>query len=318
MQTGNFDCRTAALEQRGELTLLRIRNAHADALIALQGAQVLEFRGKSQRPLLWLSEQAEFKRGQPIRGGAPVCWPWFGALERNPAAVRNMARGAAPSSHSSTLAAHGSTLPAHGFARNANWTLDRIDENAERTTLVLRYATVAGIQPDWPHDATLALAIDIGRALRMELSTRNESPSTFALTQALHTYLPVGDIRQVELGGFDGARYIDTLDDWREHRQQGAIEFAGETDRIYLGVPPQVELIDRAWQRRISLRADGSNSAIVWNPWIDKARRLSQFADDAWQRMLCIETANVLDDAVTIPPGGEHVLAVEISACDLT
>lgn len=292
--------KTLAIEQRDELPLLRISNAHANALIALQGGQVLEFVPKGQRPLIWLSEHAAFKRGQSIRGGIPVCWPWFGDIKRNLSAVQQM-----------TL---GENLPAHGVVRAQNWTLDSIDERSNTTVVALRYATMTTTQTEWPHDATLTLTISIGKTLRLQLSARNDAHIPLTITQALHTYFPVSDIRDVEVKGFEHTRFVDTLDDWREHKQNGAIQFSGETDRIYLDVPPRVELFDRGWQRSIFLNARNSNSAIVWNPWIEKSKRLSQFADDAWQRMLCIETANALSDSVTIQPGAEHVLEVEISA----
>jgi glucose-6-phosphate 1-epimerase len=294
-----FASRTVALEQRDELTLLRVSNAHADALIALQGAQVLEFCAKGQRPLLWLSELAEFKRGQSVRGGIPVCWPWFGDIQRNPEPVQQMT--------------HGENLPAHGFVRNRNWTLDAIVETAEHTQITLSYTTWTATQSEWPHNASVRLTISIGQTLRLQLTTRNDSPAPLTLTQALHTYFPVSDIQQVAINGLGQTRYIDTLDAWREQAQSGGLDFSGETDRIYLDVPTSIELVDRGWQRRIALRAHNSRSAIVWNPWIEKSKRLSQFADDAWQRMLCIETANVLSDSVTLAPGAEHTLAVELA-----
>lgn len=292
-----FASTTVTLEQRDELTLLRVSNTHADALIALQGAQVLEFCAKGQRPLLWLSEFAELKRGQSIRGGIPVCWPWFGDIKRNPESVQQMA--------------HGENLPAHGFVRNRDWTLESIIETADHTQIALSYTTWAATQSEWPHNATVRLTISIGQSLRLQLSTRNDSPAPITFTQALHTYFPVSAIQQVAIHGLEQTRYIDTLDGWREQTQTGDIEFTGETDRIYLDVPESIELVDHGWQSRITLRAHNSASAIVWNPWIDKSQRLSQFADDAWQRMLCIETANTLGDSVTLAPGAEHTLDVE-------
>ncbi len=294
---GNFGCSSVALEQRDELTLLRVDNAHATALIALQGAQVLEYCEKGQRPLLWLSEQAEFKRGQSIRGGIPVCWPWFGDIRRNPETVQRMANGA--------------KLPAHGLVRSESWILDNISEQADATQITLSYATMATTQPAWPHDAALTLTIRVGATLGLALSTRNDAPVPIAISQALHTYFPVSDIREVTVNGLEQRRYIDALDDWREHIQNGAIAFAGETDRIYLDAPPRIEIVDRGWQRSIFLQARNSHSAIVWNPWIEKAQRLSQFADAAWQRMLCIETANALSDSITLAPGTEQTLGVE-------
>ena len=301
----SFASKTVTLEQRDELTLLRVSNTHADALIALQGAQVLEFCAKDKRPLLWLSELAEFKRGQSIRGGIPVCWPWFGDIKRNPELVQRMTRG--------------ENLPAHGLVRNQDWTLESITETADHTHITLSYSIWAATQTEWPHNASVRLTISIGRNLRLQLTSRNDSPEPLTITQALHTYFPVSDSRQVKITGLEQTRYIDTLDGWREQTQSGSVEFSSETDRIYFGVPESIELVDRGWQRRIALRArpssssTNSNSAIVWNPWIEKSKRLSQFADDAWQRMVCIETANALSDSVALAAGAEHTLDVEFS-----
>ena len=116
----------------------------------------------------------------------------------------------------------------------------------------------------------------------------------------------------MRIEGLEGRSYIDTLQDWKSVRQQGAVTFSGETDRIYLDTPAQLSIVDPLWKRRILMRSQGSASAVVWNPWIDKAKRLSQFADDAWQGMLCIEHANVLDDALILAPGAEYRLDVTL------
>ncbi|HEY3699245.1 MAG TPA: D-hexose-6-phosphate mutarotase [Spongiibacteraceae bacterium] len=288
------------LEQRDELPLLRINNHHADALIALQGAQVLEFTPRGTQPIIWLSEQAEYKRGQGQRGGIPICWPWFGALARNPAAVTGMVRG--------------DDAPAHGLVRTEDWTLHSIIEHDDYTTVTLRYITSSALQTRWPHSAELQLQITIGKSLTLKLTTRNLSAQPLALTQALHSYFAISAIDNVHITGFENSRYIDTLDEWREHPQHDAIRFHGETDRIYLDVPASVQLHDTGWQRTIHLRASNSASAIVWNPGIEKSKRLSQFAPDAWRNMVCIETANVLDDMVLLPAGAERELTLEITS----
>jgi glucose-6-phosphate 1-epimerase len=283
--------------QLDQLPVLRIHNAYADALIALQGAQVLEFVPRGQRAIIWLSEQAAFKRGHSIRGGIPLCWPWFGDLTRNPAAVR--------------AAVAEQDAPAHGLVRAQNWLLESVAEQPTFTQIVLRYPTAA-LSASWPHAAELTLTVSIGATLRLQLQTRNTGSESFALTQALHSYFAVSDIDQVEIGGFENTVYIDTLNDWRESQQQGAIRIAGEVDRIYRQVPSHLELRDTGWQRSIHLRALNSASAVVWNPHIEKSKRLSQFALDAWRRMLCIETANIMDDNVVLAAGAEHILDLEV------
>lgn len=287
------------LELRDELPVLRISNRHADAAIALQGAQILEYTPRGERPVIWLSDRVEYKRGQGQRGGIPICWPWFGALERNPATVRALA--------------HDENLPAHGFVRTRDWSLHSIDESDEHTQIKLNFLTDALSQIHWSANAELQLTITIGDTLRLELTTRNLGTQPLAATQALHTYFAISAIDKIHLTGFDNTHYIDTLDDWYDHNQDGAIHFAAETDRIYLDVPPSVQLHDSGWNRTIELRTINSASAVVWNPWIEKSKRLTQFAPDAFREMVCIETANVLDDMIELELQATHTLTLEIS-----
>lgn len=289
-----------ALQQRDELPVLKISNRHAEAAIALQGAQVIEYTPRGQHPIVWTSDIAEYKRGQGQRGGVPVCWPWFGANERNPAPVRALARG--------------DDLPAHGLVRGRDWTLRSIRESDAGTEIIFNFITDSLLRQRWPHAAELQLLVRVGPTLRMELTTRNLGTQPLAIAQALHTHFAISSIDNVHLAGFENTRYIDTLDDWREHRQHGDIRFTAETDRIYLDVPHTVLLHDSGWNRTIHLHAENSASAVVWNPWIEKSKRLSQFPLDAWRDMLCIETANVLDDMIELAPQAAHTLALEIGS----
>lgn len=290
------------LEQRDELPVLRINNRHADAAIALQGAQILEYTPHGTNPVIWLSNQVEYRRGQGQRGGIPICWPWFGAIDRNPISVHSLA--------------HGDQLPAHGLVRTRDWTIRSIRESDEGTEIILSFITDSLLQQQWPYTVELQLKINIGATLQLELTTHNLGSQPIALTQALHTYFAISAIDKVHLTGFENSHYIDTLDDWRDHKQNGAIHFSAETDRIYLDLPREVKLHDSGWNRTIHLRATNSTSAVVWNPWIEKSKRLSQFSPDAWQEMVCIETANVLDDMIEIAPLATHTLALEIHSLD--
>lgn len=288
------------LEQRGELPVLRISNRHADAAIALQGAQLLEYTPRGMHPVIWLSERAEYRRGQAPRGGIPVCWPWFGALERNAATVRSLV--------------HGDDPPVHGLVRARDWTLHSLNEHDDGTEIILRFVSDCVLQQQWPHAVELQLQIRVGKTLRLALTTRSLDTQPLALTQALHSYFAISAIDNVHVTGFEHSHYIDTLDDWYNHNQNGAIYFSGETDRIYLDVPRAVQLHDSGWQRTLQLRTENSASAVVWNPWVEKSKRLSQFAPEAWRELVCIETANVLDDLVELAPQATHTLSLEIEA----
>lgn len=288
-----------AHEQIGELVCWRIRHRGAQLLIAEQGAQLLSYQRDDGPPLIWLSDQVDYRRGQGLRGGVPVCWPWFGALQRNPAEVRAQYRGAGGA-------------PFHGLARTLDWRLEDVREEGEALSIEFVFDTREQPQADWPHAAELRLRIRLDQRLHLRLTSHNHGDRPLYLSQALHSYFAVSDIRQAQVEGLHGCRYIETLEDWQARLQQGPVTFGGETDRVYLGVPSQISVRDPGWRRRIHLMSSGSHSAVVWNPWIDKSRFLSQFADDAWTGMLCIETANVLDDHVELAPGAAHCLAVSL------
>ncbi|MCU1718957.1 D-hexose-6-phosphate mutarotase [Pseudomonas sp. 5P_3.1_Bac2] len=289
--------------QLHELACWRVRVAGSELLITQQGAQILSYRqSQSQPPVIWLSPQAAYERGQGVRGGVPVCWPWFGALQGNPQAVQAMVTP-------------GQEAPFHGLVRTLDWQLGEIEEQAD--SVLLQFSFNSQTQPlaIWPHAAELTLRVRLSAEhLSIELITRNLGTTTLAISQALHTYFAVSDIRQVSIEGLEGCEYVDTLADWQIFEQQGAVDFTGETDRIYQNTPAQLHIVDAAWNRKISLVSRASASAIVWNPWIEKAKRLSQFAYNDWQGMLCIEHANVLKDVQKLVPGAEHCLALEISS----
>ncbi|MFI8610252.1 D-hexose-6-phosphate mutarotase [Pseudomonas sp. NPDC077649] len=283
-----------------QLTCWRVRTAHAELLVAQQGAQILSYQPDGQPPLIWLSEQAAYERGQSVRGGVPVCWPWFGDLRCNPPAVQ--------------AAYQPGLAPSHGLVRGLDWQLLGIDEDGDAVTLRFVFDSRQHLLPGWPHAARLQLDIRLGEDLALNLETHNQGDEPLVISQALHSYFAVSDVRQVGVEGLDGCRYLDTLDDWREHRQDGALQFVGETDRIYLGTPARLSIVDPGWGRRIHLDSSGSRSAVLWNPWIDKAKRLSQFAAEAWQGMLCIETANVMEDVVRLAADERHALRLRLSS----
>ena len=282
-----------------ELACWRVRTANAELLIAQQGAQILSYQRHGERPLIWLSEQAEFNRGQSVRGGVPLCWPWFGDLRRNPEAVRAMYRASA-------------AAPAHGLVRGLEWQLLGIDQQDDGVSLEFVYNSAEQPLPAWPHAVELKLRIQLDDKLHLQLSNRNLGDTPVAISQALHSYFAVSDIHQVRVDGLQGCHYLETLEDWQQRAQDGPLGFAGETDRIYLDTPAQLGILDPLWQRRICMHSSGSSSAVLWNPWIDKAQRLSQFADDAWTGMLCIEHANVMSDILTLAPGAEHRLDLSL------
>ncbi|KTB61002.1 D-hexose-6-phosphate mutarotase [Pseudomonas syringae] len=285
--------------QYDELNCWRIRHGEAELLVAQQGAHILSYQVAGQPPLVWLNEEAVFKKGKPIRAGIPICWPWFGNLERNPESVQAMRQSSEPAK-------------AHGEVRALDWELLGIGEDGDALLVEFVLPQAEGHLPGWPHNVALKLSIRLDHALNVSLVSYNCGTEPVTFSQALHTYFAVSDVRQVSVEGLDGLTYIETLENWEQREQAGDLTFTGETDRIYKDTPGVLSIVDPEWQRRIHIRSTGSASAILWNPWIEKTGKFTDMAADGWQRMVCVETANVLDDVVTLAPDQMHVLGVSV------
>ncbi|MFJ2446273.1 D-hexose-6-phosphate mutarotase [Pseudomonas sp. NPDC087626] len=284
-----------------QLNCWRIRQGQAELLVAQQGAHILSYQLAGQPPLIWLNDEAVFQTGKSIRAGVPVCWPWFGNFERNPPSVQAMRVSDQPAS-------------AHGLVRALDWELEGIETEGDSLNVVFALPVPENGLPGWPHQVDLKLNIRLDEQLQIDLTSHNWGTDSVTISQALHSYFAVSDVRNVHVEGVDGLQYIETLDNWNTVTQHGDLRFSGETDRIYLNTPDKLSIVDPAWERRIELTARGSRSAVIWNPWTERAAAFSDMADDGWQRMLCIETANVLGDVVTLAPGESHTLGVSIAS----
>ena len=275
----------------GGLIFADIDSAGGTASIALQGAHLTTFRPKAQaEPVVWLSEAARFAPGKSIRGGVPVCWPWFGAHPAQPG------------------------FPAHGFARTAAWQVVDSAAGQGATELTLQPEPDEATRAQWPHDTPVRLRIRVSDALDMALTTTNATASPVQLGEALHTYFHIGDIGDVALHGLDGCDYLDKVERFARKRQSGALRFDGETDRVYVDTRAECVIEDGRLRRRIRIAKSGSDSTVVWTPWADRAAVMGDFGADGWRRMLCVESANAADNVVALQPGVAHALAVRYAA----
>ncbi len=269
--------------------VFEIAHPTAHARIAMHGAHVLEWTPTGQKPVLYLSPQSSYEVGKAIRGGVPVCWPWFGAHASNP------------------------SLPSHGFVRNRFWQLDSASEDASGVTLKFSFSDDEETRALWPHAFHLTLECFIGNTLSLALTMENTGETEFTVTDALHTYFTVGDISQVSIEGLDGVDYLDTRGGQRQpHLQSGNIPFAGEVDSLYRTSSPTT-IHDAAWQRVITVKPEGSQTTVVWNPWKEKAARLTDLPDESYHGFVCVETANAWQDVITVAPGAMHRLATHLS-----
>jgi glucose-6-phosphate 1-epimerase len=261
----------------GHLPRLSIRTAAAEADVCFQGAHVTGWRpASSPDPVLWLSGQSRFEPGEAIRGGVPICFPWF-------------------SKHRTDRSA-----PPHGFARTRNWTLEMARQDVDGSVVLEMELAGEAIAPQWPHRFRARHRITIGMVLRLDLEVVNTGLETFCFEEALHAYFDVGDIREVTVSGPD----------------LEPIRFAGLTNRVYPGTCEACVIHDPVRRRDIVISKSGSDSTVVWNPWAERAREMSDMGDDEWIGMVCVEPSNVGADARTLAPGASHTMGVTIAVLD--
>ncbi len=271
----------------GGMPAAYVTNPQGRAIILLQGAHLIDWTPIGSEPVIWLSEDAKFASGKSVRGGVPVCWPWFGP---HPAEAG---------------------FPAHGFARTVDWEViaTRALPDGE-TWLAFRLKPTAATRAQWPHACEAVLQVVVGRRLDMDLATRNTGRTAITVGDALHTYFRVGDVSRIKIHGLEDASYIDKVDGGARKKQTGPVTISGEVDRIYVDTTADCVIEDPVLQRRIRISKQNSHSTVVWNPWIEKANKMGDLGLDGYLNMICVESANAADDVVTIPPKGEHHLWV--------
>ena len=282
-------------EGPGGFIVAEIRNPHGEATVALHGGQIMSFRPRDHEPVLWLSRHSHFKKGKAIRGGIPVCWPWFADHPTD------------------------ADKPAHGFVRAAVWTVIESEKlEDESTRLKLLIADSEETMKLWPHRFRLEIDITVSDTLRIKLITTNTDNKPFLYGGALHSYFNISSISNIMIKGLEGCPYIDKVDQGRRKVQDGPISVKSETDRIYLDTNANCIIEDIGMHRRIVISKDGSLTTVIWNPWSDKAKALKDFGDEEFHGMVCVETTNAADDVINVAEGESHCLQSTISVEGLT
>jgi len=273
---------------KGGISIVKVENETASAVLSMQGAHLLEWIPIKSKNVIWVSEQATFAGGKSIRGGIPVCWPWFGAHKQH------------------------KNYPAHGFARTIHWQVisTRVISSGETqiTFELLTNQQSNDIQAMWRWPTRVEYRVTVAKTLSLELITTNLSEETITLGQALHTYFAVDDVTTTTVTGLENKIYLDKPDGFKSVTQSGPITFNSEIDRIYLDCPGPVTIID--CERKILISKQGSHSTVVWNPGQEVALKMGDLGADGYRKMLCVESANAADDTVTISPGKSHSLQV--------
>ncbi len=272
------------------MIIAEIANQHALANIALQGAHIATFQPRGEEPVIWLSPSAKFAPGKSIRGGVPVCWPWFGAHKTD------------------------SKLPGHGFARTVPWEVLETKAHPDGSTF-LRFGLIENdtTKAQWPYDATAQLEITVDKALHVELITTNTGTKAFELSEALHTYFQISDVEKVAIRGLENCAYLDKVQDFARFTQKDSIVIESEVDRVYINTAADCIIEDKGLKRAIRIAKQGSMSTVVWNPWVEKGREMGDLGEDGHRGMVCVESGNAWDNVVVLAPGETHKLATVYS-----
>lgn len=276
---------------KGDIPVVVVQNRHASAEISLQGAHLLSWVPNEQEDVIWLSDDATFKPGKSVRGGVPICWPWFGANESNAA------------------------FPAHGFARTTNWQIlstEALEGGSTRISFITEPQTKT--EAMWPANTSVQIKITVGKKLELELITHNNGDEAIVIGQALHTYFKVGDINKVLVHGLDNVDYLDKPDDFKRKVQHGPIVIDEEVDRIYIDTASDCVIEDKTLNRNIVIKKSGSHSTVVWNPWKEVADKMGDLGNNGYTKMLCVESSNAAEDVVTVEAGQAHHLWVQYEA----
>lgn len=246
--------------QLDELPAIVVNHPKVRAALTLQGAHLLAWQPAGEQPLLWLSSNTPFKTGTAIRGGVPICWPWFGPAGQ----------------------------PSHGFARNLPWELSAHDEDDNGVILTFTLRQSERTKQYWPHDFCLIARFRLGATCEIELEAHGE----YRFTTALHTYFEIGDINSVSISGL-GNTYIDKVNNGAVTTQQGNLTFSARTDRIFTAAEPFSVITDPSLGRTIEVHHHYNSDVVSWNPWVELSASMADLPDDGYKTMVCVETASI-------------------------
>lgn len=283
-------------EGNAGLARVQITNAFGEGEMYLHGAHVTSWKPAGNDEVLFISSKSRWEEDTAIRGGIPICFPWFRGKADDPRA------------------------PAHGFVRTKTWQLESIVENKNRenengVTVTMFTQSDEQTRKWWPGEFRLVHRVTFGADLRLELTCMNTGTTPFRFEEALHTYNRIAAIQDARVQGLDGVSYLDNTESNKQKTQRGDVFVAAPTDSAYCNTQSEVDLLDPNKKRRIRLRKEHSLSTVVWNPWSEGAARLQDLGDGEWRQFLCVEASNILDAAINLAPGQEHrmtaVLTVE-------
>ncbi|HVT99115.1 MAG TPA: D-hexose-6-phosphate mutarotase [Acidobacteriaceae bacterium] len=268
----------------GGLPKIRVTAPWASAEIYLHGAHLTSWKPMNFEEAIFLSAHSNWQDGLAIRGGVPICFPWFRAKADDPSA------------------------PVHGVVRTKEWQLESVQIEGESVVVMCSAEDDESTHRWWPHAFRVVHKVSIGKSLRLELNVKNTGQSPFRFEEALHTYFQVGNAAKVRIRGLDQSSYLDNVDGNHRKNQSGDLIFTGRTDNAYIDAYGPVELIDATWRRRLLTEKVNSANTVVWNPGPGWAALPADLGKDEWQQFACVEASNIFDSAISLAPDQEHKL----------
>ena len=283
------DCIT--IIERNGLKMVRVTHKKATADISLHGGHVISFKPTGQEDVIWLSEKTEFCNDKAIRGGIPVCWPWFGRL----------------------------AAPAHGFARTSQWHLVEHKETDNGVIVCLGLEESEATLAIWPFAFQARLYVEVSETLKVTLDVCNTDDKPWTFSGALHSYFNIANIAESVTTGM-GPEYSDSLQGGKICQGDKELQLTDTVDRVYTQPEETILITDPANTRSISVKNAGDNSAVIWNPWSENSANMADMADDGYKTMLCVEStyhANSLEEGKTLQPGESYQLSTEVELVSL-
>ena len=276
-----------SIVQKEALKIIHVRHRKASAAIALHGAHVLSYIPEGQAEVIWMSNAAILDGSTALRGGIPICWPWFGRI----------------------------ASPAHGFVRNREWSLLDYQDTPDNVTLTLGVHSDDNTFAIWPHQFALRLVVTIADTLDVRLEIENTDTQPWMFSGALHTYLNLGDVRQVKVTGM-GREYIDSLQDSQLCQGGETLSLEQGIDRVYTQPNARISVADPELNRQIEVSNAGHNSAVLWNPWQEGAQAMADMQNDGYLTMLCVEStqhAKSIEEGITLDPNQTYTLSTSLT-----
>lgn len=278
----------SVLAGNGGLAKVVVTTPRATGEMYLHGGHVTSWRPAATDEVLYVSPNSIWQEGHAIRGGMPVCFPWFGDK------------------------AGDSLAPAHGFVRTREWKLESIAVEGDDAVVTMETGSAEDTREWWPNDFRLQCQARFGAELRIDMLVTNQGKASFSFEEALHAYFRVGDVEEIQLQGLDATSFLDKTDRRAQKTQYGELRFSGETDSVFLNTRHEIELDDRSLHRVVRIQKQNSLTTVVWNPWVQKSAGMADLGAGEWKNFVCVEASNVIPNPGRLDPGRTHIMSVLI------